>query len=69
MNKQQCDYLWGSVEGVRIQNWLNHDERLSKILSHKMVSVVGALIGTVVEYLKEWRPPQMEHELKKEKAE
>lgn len=56
-------YLWWSVEGVRIENGLDHNEGLSQILPGKMVPIIGRLIRTVVKYLKKWRSSQMEHEL------
>lgn len=45
--------LWWSVEGVRVEDWLDHDQGLGQVLSHKVVPVVGGLIWTVVEHLQE----------------
>lgn len=58
-------YLWRPVERVRIQDGLYHYQRLCQVLSHELVSVIGAFIRTVVEHLQERRPPQMKHELPK----
>lgn len=58
-------YLWWPAERVRIQDGLYHYQRLGQVLSHILVSVIGAFIRTVVEHLQEWRPPQMEHKLPK----
>lgn len=58
-------YLWRSVEGVSVENRLDHDEGLSQVLPVEMMSVVRALIWTVVEHLQEWRTAQVEHELQK----
>lgn len=55
--------LGGSVEGVGVENGLDHDERLGQVLPVEVVSVVGALVRTVVEHLQERRAPQVEHEL------
>ena len=57
------EYLRRPVEGVGVEDGLDHDERLSQILPHELVPVVGALIGTVVEHLQEGGPSQVEHEL------
>lgn len=56
-------YLWRPVEGISIENRLNHDESLSQVLSVELMSVVRTLIWTVVEHLQERRAPQVEHEL------
>ena len=60
-------YLWSPMEGVRIENGLDHNEGLSQILPGKMVSIVGRLVRTVVKHLKKWRSSQMEHELHSQK--
>lgn len=51
------------MEGVGIENGLDHDEGLGQILPGKVVSVIRRLVGTVVEHLKKWRSSQVEHEL------
>ena len=56
--------LWGPVEGVGIQDGLNHDEGLGEILPGKVVPIILRLLRAVVEDLKEWRPSKMEHELR-----
>ena len=56
--------LWGPVEGVGIQDGLNHDEGLGEILPGKVVPIILRLVRAVVEDLKEWRPSKMEHELR-----
>lgn len=61
-------YLWWPVERVCIQDGLYHYQRLGQILPHKLVSIIGAFIRTVVEHLQKWRPPQMEHKLPKTKS-
>lgn len=61
----QARYLWRSVEGVSVENRLDHDESLSQVLPVEMMSVIRTLIWTVVEDLEEWRTPQVEHELEK----
>lgn len=60
-------HLWGSMEGVGIENGLDHDEGLGQVLPGKVVSVIGRLVGTVVEHLKKWRSSQVEHELHAQK--
>lgn len=60
-------HLWRPVEGVGVEDRLNHDEGLSQVLPVEVMSVVGALIRTVVEDLQERRTPQVEHELETEK--
>lgn len=52
------------MEGVRVEDGLDHDERLSEVLPDKVVPVVGRLVRAVVEHLQEGRPPQVEHELR-----
>lgn len=58
-----ADLRW-SIKAVCVEDGLDHDERLSEVLPHELVPVVGALVWAVVEHLQEWRPPQMEHELR-----
>lgn len=41
------------MEGVRVENGLDHDQGLGQVLSDKVVSVVGRLIGAVVKDLQE----------------
>lgn len=53
-----------AMERVGVENGLDHDEWLREVLPHKVVSVVGRLVRTVVEHLQERRSPQMEHKLK-----
>ena len=68
----QGSYLWGPVEGVGIQDGLDHDEGLGEVLPGKVVPIIRRLVRAVVEDLEEWRPSKMEHELhlqrKKNKA-
>ena len=33
--------LWWAVEGVGVEDRLDHDEGLGQVLAHKMVAVVG----------------------------
>jgi len=47
---QQNGFRW-SVEGVRVENRLNHDQRLSQIFFRQAVPVVGSFVRTVVEDL------------------
>ena len=56
--------LWGPVEGVGIQDGLNHDEGLGEILPGKVVPIILRLLRAVIEDFKEWRPSKMEHELR-----
>ena len=56
--------LWGPVEGVGIQDGLNHDEGLGEILPGKVLPLILRLVRAVVEDLKEWRSSKMEHELR-----
>lgn len=56
-------HLRWAVEGISIQDWLDHDEGLSQVLPVELVAVVGALVRTVVKHLQEGRPTQVEHEL------
>lgn len=58
-----AEHLWGAVEGVGVEDWLDHDEGLGQVLPVELVAVVGALVRTVVEYLQEGRPTQVEHKL------
>lgn len=50
--KNETD-LWWSVEGIRVEDRLDHDQGLGQVLSHKVVPVIGGLIWTVVEHLQE----------------
>lgn len=61
--REGLSHLRRSVEGVCVEDGLDHDEGLSQILSVEVMSVVGTLIGAVVEHLQERRAPQVEHEL------
>lgn len=54
------------MEGVRVEDGLDHDQGLCQVLPHKVVPVIGRLVGAVVENLQEGRPPQVEHELQVE---
>ena len=56
-------HLRGSVERVRVQHRLDHDEGLRQVLPVEVMSVIRTLIRTVVEHLQERRAPQVEHEL------
>ena len=51
------------MEGVGVEDGLDHDQGLGQVLSDKVVPVIGRLIGAVVEHLQEGRPPQVEHKL------
>jgi len=64
VSTQVYKYLGGAVEGVGVQHRLDHDERLRQVVSVELVSVVRALVRTVVEHLEERRAAQVEHELK-----
>ena len=61
----QWTHLRGAVEGVGVEDRLDHDQRLSHVFPVQLVPVVGALVRTVVEDLKELRPAEMKHELRK----
>ena len=56
-------HLWRAIEGVCIEDGLDHDEALCHVLLVEFVAIVGGLIRTVVEHLQELRPAQVEHEL------
>ena len=56
-------HLWRAIEGVCIEDGLDHDEALCHILLVELVAIVGGLIRTVVEHLQELRPAQVKHEL------
>ena len=58
-----CVYFRRPVEGVGVEDGLDHDQRLGLVLPHELVAVVGRLIRTVVEHLEEGRPSQVEHKL------
>lgn len=60
------NHLWRAVERVRVEDGLYHYQRLRQILTHKMMSVVGRLVRTVIEHLQERGSPQVEHELSRE---
>lgn len=64
MCTQVYRYLRRAVEGVGVEHRLDHDERLRQVLPVEVVSVIRALVRTVVEHLQERRTPQVEHELK-----
>ena len=57
------------MEGVGVEDGLDHDQGLGQVLPDKVVPVVGRLIGAVVEHLQEGRPPQVEHKLQVEERE
>ena len=59
--------LWRTVEGVGVEDGLDHDQALGHVLLVELVPVVGGLVGTVVEHLQELRPPQVEHELQRQR--
>lgn len=61
----EARYLRWAIEGVGVQDRLDHDEGLGQVLPVEMVSVIGTLIRTVVEHLQERGAPQMEHELER----
>lgn len=63
-NGRGRSHLGRSVEGVGVEDGLDHDEGLSQVLSVEVMSVVGALVWAVVEHLQERRAPQVEHELR-----
>lgn len=46
-------HLRWAVEGVSIQDRLDHDKGLGQVLPVELVAVVGALVRTVVEHLQE----------------
>ena len=56
-------HLRRAVEGVGIEDGLDHDQTLRHIFLVQLVAVVRGLVRTVVEHLQERRPPQVEHEL------
>lgn len=56
-------HLRRPVEGVGVEDRLDHDQGLGQVLAHKVVSVIRRLVRAVVEHLQEGRPPQVEHEL------
>ena len=61
------DGLGRPVERVRVEDGLDHDERLRELFDKQIVTVVGCLVRAVVEHLKELRAPQVEHELRVER--
>lgn len=65
LNRRRVQKNWfrGSVEGVSIQNGLNHDETLGQILTIQTSSIERRLIRRIVEHLQELRTTQVEHEL------
>lgn len=68
LRREGCEAdLWWSIEGVGVEDGLDHDEGLRQVLPDKVVPVVGRLVRAVVEHLQERRPPQVEHELQAEK--
>lgn len=44
-------HLRWAVEGVSVQDRLDHDEGLGQVLPVELVAVVGTLVRTVVEHL------------------
>ena len=56
-------HLWWSTEGVGIEDGLYHYQRLSDVLPHQLVAIVGTLIRAVVEHLQKLRPTKVEHKL------
>lgn len=54
------------MEGVGVEDGLDHDQGLGQVLPDKVVPVIRRLIGAVVEHLQEGRPPQVEHKLQTE---
>ena len=52
------------MEGVGIEDGLDHDERIGDIFIVQPMPIEGCLVWTVVEILEELRTTQMEHELK-----
>lgn len=54
-----------AMKGVRIKDWLYHNQTLGRVLSTQHVPVKSALVGAVVEHLEELRSSQVEHELRK----
>lgn len=56
-------YLRRPMEGVGVENGLDHDEGLHQVLPGKVVSVIGRLVRAVVKHLQERRPSKVEHEL------
>lgn len=58
--------LWWSIEGVWVEDGLDHDQGLREVLPDEVVPVIGRLVWAVVEHLQEGRPPQVEHELRVE---
>lgn len=58
--------LWWSIEGVWVEDGLDHDQGLREVLPDEVVPVIGRLVRAVVEHLQEGRPPQVEHELRVE---
>lgn len=68
MCTQVYRYLRRTVEGVGVEHRLDHDERLRQVLPVEVMSVIRALVRTVVEHLQERRTPQVEHELKHKHA-
>lgn len=61
------DGLGRPVERVRVEDGLDHDERLRELFDEQVVAVVGCLVRAVVEHLKELRATQVEHELRVER--
>lgn len=49
---KQNRFRW-SIEGVCVQDGLDHDQRLGHILTVQHVPVVRGLIGAIVEYLQQ----------------
>mmetsp|Transcript_5308 Transcript_5308/g.15424 ORF Transcript_5308/g.15424 Transcript_5308/m.15424 type:complete len:239 (+) Transcript_5308:500-1216(+) len=60
---QQDRCRW-AVETVREKSWLNHDQRVRRILLDQVVTMPGSFIGTGVEHIQELRSSKMEHELR-----
>lgn len=62
---QQNRLRW-SIEGVGVEDRLDHDQGLSQILFRQAMPIVGSFIGTVVEDLQKLRSSEMEHKLRVE---
>lgn len=46
-------HLRWAVEGVSVQDRLDHDEGLGQVLPVELVAIVGALVRAVVKHLQE----------------
>ena len=63
MRRSTDAHLGRAVEGVGVEDGLDHDQTLGHVFPVQLVAVVRGLVRTVVEHLQELRPPQVEHEL------